>query len=186
MFGRVQQTNNVCRFYQQGRCKFGNSCKYDHPGANNAPQGNQNSFAALSNNQGGSRGNDNSNRPGGLARGDQYRPGGSPLGQTLPYLITKDGIVSDLKNEKPQWPFSAYGPGRDAPRQLFEGFPLEQSFEEMRVMHYLAVAQGNAQEAVSRHSCSSSMIAKCAKTATDSERAGAAPKVKPASGTGLG
>lgn len=63
--------------------------------------------------------------------------------------MTKDGIEGDLKNEKPQWPFSAYGPGRDAPIQLFGGFPLEQSPEEMRVLYYKATANGNPQSAVS-------------------------------------
>jgi hypothetical protein len=63
--------------------------------------------------------------------------------------VTKDGIEGDLKNEKPQWPFSAYGPGRDAPIQLFGGFPLEQSPEELRVLYYKAAANGNPQSAVS-------------------------------------
>jgi hypothetical protein len=65
------------------------------------------------------------------------------------YQVTKDGIEGDLKTEKPQWPFSAYGPGRDAPIQLFGGFPLEQSPEEMRVLYYKALASGNPQSAVS-------------------------------------
>jgi len=43
---------------------------------------------------------------------------------------------------------SAYGPGRDAPIQLFGGFPLEQSMEEIRVQHYLALAAGNPQQSV--------------------------------------
>lgn len=63
--------------------------------------------------------------------------------------MTKDGIEGDLRNEKPQWPFSAYGPGRDAPIQLFGGFPLEQSPEEMRVLYYREAASGNPQPAVS-------------------------------------
>lgn len=67
------------------------------------------------------------------------------------YNLSKEIIEADLNlSERPQWPFSAYGPGKDAPRQLFGGFPLEQSFEEMRVLHYLAVAQGNPQQAVSK------------------------------------
>lgn len=57
--------------------------------------------------------------------------------------------MADVKDERPVWPFSAYGPGRDAPRQLFGGAPLEQSPEEMRVMYYMAQAAGNPQPAVS-------------------------------------
>lgn len=63
--------------------------------------------------------------------------------------MTKEGIEGDLRNERPKWPFSAYGPGRDAPLQLFGGFPLEQSPEEMRVLYYQAIASGNPQPAVS-------------------------------------
>jgi len=40
-----------------------------------------------------------------------------------------------------------YGPGRNTPVQLIEG-EIEQSPEEMRVLHYLAVARGNPQESV--------------------------------------
>ena len=65
------------------------------------------------------------------------------------YHLSKETIIADLGEERPQWPFSAYGPGRDAPRQLLEGFPLEQSMEEMRLMYYLAQASGNPQQGVS-------------------------------------
>ena len=65
------------------------------------------------------------------------------------FAVTKDGIEADLKSERPKWPFSAYGPGKDAPKQLFGGYPLEQSPEEMRILYYQAAANGNAQPAVS-------------------------------------
>jgi nucleoporin NUP42 len=45
------------------------------------------------------------------------------------------------------WPFSSYSPIQWAPRNLFEG-EAEQSPEEMRLMYYLAEAQGNPQAAV--------------------------------------
>jgi len=41
---------------------------------------------------------------------------------------------------------SSFGPGVDAPIQLFGGYPLEQSMEEVRVQHYLAMAMGNGVE----------------------------------------
>ncbi|KAK5091888.1 hypothetical protein LTR16_007827, partial [Cryomyces antarcticus] len=63
------------------------------------------------------------------------------------YHLSAEIIASDLKTERPTWPFSAYGPGRDAPRQLIGGFPIEQSFEEMRVAHYLGMASGNVEQA---------------------------------------
>lgn len=44
--------------------------------------------------------------------------------------------------------FSAYGPGKNAPRQLFGGPSREQSFEEMRLRHYEAAAAGNSNQAI--------------------------------------
>ncbi|KAI4731471.1 hypothetical protein E4T49_00687 [Aureobasidium sp. EXF-10728] len=149
MFGRVQHGNahggggggRVCSFYQQGRCKFGDNCKFDHPGANRSQDGG-NRFQALEN-QGNNfgQGNRNNQRPSAPGRGKQYTSQNS-------YGVTRDGIESDLRGEKPQWPFSAYGPGRDAPIQLFGGFPIEQSPEEMRVLYYQAVANGNPEPAM--------------------------------------
>ena len=57
-------------------------------------------------------------------------------------------ITTDLSKECPQWVLSAYGPGKDAPKQLFGGHPREQSFEEMRSQHYALAAQGKQQEAI--------------------------------------
>ncbi|GAB7352132.1 hypothetical protein MBLNU459_g2623t2 [Dothideomycetes sp. NU459] len=130
MFGRAQQNNN-----------------YDHPGSNQQREP-QNRFSALSQPDGRNTGAGFGvgARPPGPGRADHYQPSSSQ-NQPVPYLITKEGIRADLTTEKPQWPFSAYGPGRDAPRQLFGGFPLEQSFEEMRVLYYLAAASGNTKPA---------------------------------------
>ena len=67
---------------------------------------------------------------------------------SLPYMLKAEGISDDLTKERPQWILSAYGPGRGAPIQLFGGMPREQSFEEIRLLHYKAVAEGNPQRAV--------------------------------------
>ncbi|UNI17492.1 hypothetical protein JDV02_003832 [Purpureocillium takamizusanense] len=110
----------LCRFYQQGNCKYSNNCRFEHP----KPQ-NQNRFGALG---------------GGAAGGTQNAP--------AKYSVSSDTIEKDLTLEKPQWILSAYGPGRDAPDQLFGGYPREQSFEELR-LHYLAgKASGNEQQAL--------------------------------------
>lgn len=59
--------------------------------------------------------------------------------------IDKDNLVKDLSTERPQWILSCYGPGRNAPEQLFGGPIREQSFEEMRLLHYTSP---NPQQAV--------------------------------------
>jgi nucleoporin NUP42 len=65
-----------------------------------------------------------------------------------PYGLEKEHIVTDLTADRPQWILSAYGPGRQAPAQLFGGPMREQSFEEMRLLHYMATASGNSPQAV--------------------------------------
>jgi hypothetical protein len=53
----------------------------------------------------------------------------------------------DLSSQRPIYPLSCYGPGRDAPRQLIEG-PVEVSPEELRSRYYLARAAGQEVTAV--------------------------------------
>jgi nucleoporin NUP42 len=57
-------------------------------------------------------------------------------------------IQSDLTKERPIYPLSCYGPGKDAPRQLIEG-PVEISPEELRFRYYTLRAAGNEPTAVS-------------------------------------
>ncbi|PGH16591.1 hypothetical protein AJ79_01697 [Helicocarpus griseus UAMH5409] len=66
------------------------------------------------------------------------------------YGINLDDIKLDLTPGKgrPEWIFSCYSPVRNAPVQLLGGPQREQSFEEMRTLHYAAAAAGNAQQAV--------------------------------------
>ncbi|KAG9230429.1 hypothetical protein BJ875DRAFT_537145 [Amylocarpus encephaloides] len=129
-----------CRFWQQGNCKFGDSCRFEH-GSNVGS--NNNRFAAL---QTSDRGNDRRNN-------DFHNRNNAPpnRGQPLadkPFQLDKDQIVTDLSTERPQWILSAYGPGKAAPAQLFGGEMRELSFEEMRVRHYAAVAAGAQQNAI--------------------------------------
>ncbi|RSM20902.1 hypothetical protein CDV31_000273 [Fusarium ambrosium] len=106
----------VCRFFQQGNCKFGNNCRNEHPNPNNNRNQTSNRFGALG-------GGTNS---------------------------IADAIERDLANEAPQWILSAYAPGRDAPGQLFGGYPREQSFEELRLHYVMGKASGNEQQALNQ------------------------------------
>lgn len=64
------------------------------------------------------------------------------------YNFSQRTIEDDLRLERPLWIMSAYAPSKDVPRQLFGGHPLEQSFEEIRLLQYQAVAAGNPQAAI--------------------------------------
>ncbi|KAM0347961.1 hypothetical protein ACHAPU_004462 [Fusarium lateritium] len=111
----------VCKFFQQGNCKFGNSCRFEHINPNNR--------------------NQSSNRFGALG-------GGGNQNLAEKYNVTVDTIERDLTNELPTWILSSYAPGRDAPQQLFGGFPREQSFEELRLHYMMGKATGNEQQAL--------------------------------------
>jgi hypothetical protein len=54
-----------------------------------------------------------------------------------------------MSTQRPIYPLSCYGPGRDAPRQLIEG-QVEISPEELRLRYYTARAAGSENVAVSR------------------------------------
>lgn len=116
----------VCEFFLRGSCKFGDGCRNEHPRQGTSYDGRDNDR--------------NANNP-------RQQPEAHKSAPALPYNLSKDTIIIDLKDEKPTWPFSAYGPGKNAPRQLFEG-SIEQSPEEMRMAYYLAQAAGNTQPAI--------------------------------------
>ncbi|KAH7322820.1 hypothetical protein B0I35DRAFT_188639 [Stachybotrys elegans] len=110
----------VCRFFQQGYCKFGNNCRNEHPSGNNNR-------------------NQTTNRFGG---------GGNVQNVLEKYSTNIETIEKDLTTERPQWILSAYAPGRGCPEQLFGGYPREQSFEEVRLHYMMGKASGNEQQAL--------------------------------------
>lgn len=128
----------VCKFFLQRNCRFGDQCKFEHPGRSTNANS-RNPFAPLQNNPG-PQGGPNPVRGNSTARDQTARD--------LPYKLDKATISNDLSKERPQWILSAYGPGRDAPLQLFGGHPREQSFEELRLRHYELAAQGSQQQAI--------------------------------------
>ncbi|KAI0475695.1 hypothetical protein GGR56DRAFT_525582 [Xylariaceae sp. FL0804] len=112
----------LCRFYQQGNCRNGAHCRFEHPGANS----NNSSYGSNAN---------NSNRFGALSSGAP-KSQDSSAGR---FKVNSDGLKLDLAEERPTWILSCYGPGRDAPKQLFGGYPREQSLEEI-MLHIRSAA----------------------------------------------
>ncbi|KAJ4387536.1 hypothetical protein N0V93_008131 [Gnomoniopsis smithogilvyi] len=100
------------------------NCKFEHP--SNRSSGNP--FAPLQNSL------QNNSNPRGSNAADYY--------------LNREAIQKDLQEERPEWILSAYGPGRDAPEQLWGGI-LEQSPEEMRLHAMTCEAAGNSQGALS-------------------------------------
>ncbi|KAK0744586.1 hypothetical protein B0T21DRAFT_358041 [Apiosordaria backusii] len=124
----------VCRYFQQGNCRFGNNCKFEHPrdggSGQQSPFGGGNRFSALSGGQ--------QNAFGGSKPSDQPEYAG----------LNEETIRKDLANELPQWIFSCYGPGKDAPDNLFGGYPREQQPEEIRLHFMKGQAAGEADAAL--------------------------------------
>ncbi|KAI4175853.1 MAG: hypothetical protein LQ343_001467 [Gyalolechia ehrenbergii] len=123
----------VCKFFLEGRCKFGDSCKNEHPGR--ITTGTRNPFTPLQNNS-----RQNPSGQGAFNKGSKSAD--------YPYHLDKDIISKDLTNERPLYILSSYGPGRDAPQQLFGGQPREQSFEELRLRHHELASAGNEAQAI--------------------------------------
>jgi nucleoporin NUP42 len=72
---------------------------------------------------------------------------GAP-GSKNQYGLDPVDMKNDLTGNRPIYPLSCYGPGKDAPRQLIEG-PVEISPEELRVRYYAQRLSGNEAGAVS-------------------------------------
>lgn len=62
--------------------------------------------------------------------------------------IDKEDIKADLTSQRPVYPLSCYGPGKNAPRQLIEG-NVEISPEELRLRYYTQRASVGEPAAVS-------------------------------------
>ncbi|KAI1386005.1 uncharacterized protein F4822DRAFT_414745 [Hypoxylon trugodes] len=113
----------LCRYWKQGNCRNGASCRFEHPNANNqnpfgAPNANTNRFSAL---------NTTNNQP-----------------KEIDYKLDRGALRWDLNEGLPEWLLSCYCPGVDTPDQLFGGYPREQSPEEVRL--YI-MSSGNPQQA---------------------------------------
>ncbi|RMZ75723.1 hypothetical protein DV738_g5355, partial [Chaetothyriales sp. CBS 135597] len=110
----------VCRYFQAGNCRFGDRCRFEHPGKQTQPS--QNRFGPLQNS-------------------DSRKPAAS-------WNCNLQDLKDDLTAGKarPNWILSAYGPGTPAPpASLLQS--LECSPEELRVEFYAQAALGNQEAA---------------------------------------
>jgi nucleoporin NUP42 len=104
----------VCKFFQQGNCKFGARCNFEHPrhlhGGSSQTSHFGGSFGAKSNVE---------------ANDSQVNN------------ITSDTLKTDFTTERPQWPFSSYCPVKYGHANLLKDQDL--SFEEVRAGAYEAL-----------------------------------------------
>ena len=143
----------MCKFWKVGNCRKGNNCNFRHsddsgPSNNNNNNSNfgNNSNRNFGNNANNNFNNNNSNRNFNSNANNNSR-NNFRGNKNNPFLLDRDAIEADLTGgeERPEWPFSSYGPGRDAPLQII-GSKWEYSPEEMRVQCYLAQAEGRRPE----------------------------------------
>ncbi|KAI5818791.1 hypothetical protein BZA77DRAFT_306411 [Pyronema omphalodes] len=102
----------ICKFFEQGRCSYGNHCKYQHIQRHNT-------F-------------------GGPSQQQQQQSRDNYLPATVD-AINAD-LTESMASSGTMWILSSYGPGKNPPCQLID--EKDVSFEEMRVMAYQAQAEG--------------------------------------------
>lgn len=107
----------VCKYWRQGNCRNGNSCRFEHPS------------------------NEGGNRQGSISNGGIF----GNVNRPERWHLNEEDIKNDLTNTRPKWILSTYGPGKETPAALF--VDNEFSAEEVRLRFYQAQAAGNADAA---------------------------------------
>ncbi|OBZ70306.1 Nucleoporin-like protein 2 [Grifola frondosa] len=107
----------VCQYFLRGQCKFGTSCRNDHPR--------------------------DAQRAGGFGN-QSWTAGNSAAGSSSSSsLFTIDSLTRDLDVDRPAWPLSSYGPAKFEVNLIPN---LDESPEELRVKAVQAAQSGTIQE----------------------------------------